>query len=199
MEKGVDTDKTALLERIDKLCAERGIKRTTAFEESGVKKNFGTNLKTSKPTYTKLKQLADYFNVTVEYLLGIENEAGSLNTYNKENLSLMLDWLKAHGYDISLDDQGQYIMEKDGQTDYYSEQDMIAQSEKVKQQAENGYDLAMQAWEQEHYPAEPSGYSRDELYILHVWSISSPLDHAKLLTLCGEIEKKESLGLVGAV
>lgn len=36
-----------LLERIDKLCARKGVNRTTAFIESKVGKNFKSNLKTA--------------------------------------------------------------------------------------------------------------------------------------------------------
>ena len=42
----------------------------TAFIESGVGKNFKSNLKTSNPSMGKLTMLAVYFNVPVNYLLG---------------------------------------------------------------------------------------------------------------------------------
>lgn len=40
-------NKDLLIERIAALCKEKGVNVTTAFEESGVGKNFRSNLKTS--------------------------------------------------------------------------------------------------------------------------------------------------------
>ena len=67
-------NKDLLIERIAALCKEKGVNVTTAFEESGVGKNFRSNLKTSNPSDKNLYLLAKYFNVTVEYLIGEENE-----------------------------------------------------------------------------------------------------------------------------
>ena len=47
-------NKTVLIDRIEKLCSERGITMNTAFMESGVGKNFKSNLKTANPTVGKL-------------------------------------------------------------------------------------------------------------------------------------------------
>ena len=66
----IKLDKDTLLSRIDVLCAEKNITRTTAFLESGVGKNFKSNLSTSNPSMGKLTILANYFGVTVEYLKG---------------------------------------------------------------------------------------------------------------------------------
>ena len=63
-------DKELLLFKIDSLCAERNITRTTAFLESGVGKNFKSNLSSANPSLGKLTMLANYFNVSVEYLKG---------------------------------------------------------------------------------------------------------------------------------
>ena len=62
------------MERITALCKEKGVNLTTAFEQSGVGKNFRSNLKTSNPSDKKLYLLAKYFNVSSEYLLGEETE-----------------------------------------------------------------------------------------------------------------------------
>lgn len=67
-------DKDTLLSRIDVLCAEKNITRTTAFLESGVGKNFKSNLSTANPSVGKLTMLANYFGVTVEYLKGETDE-----------------------------------------------------------------------------------------------------------------------------
>lgn len=59
-----------LLKRIDELCVEKGVKKTTAFVESHVGKNFASNLKTSSPSLKNLSLLADYFHCSVDYLTG---------------------------------------------------------------------------------------------------------------------------------
>ena len=59
-----------LLNRITFLCNEKGISLHTAFIESGVGKNFKSNMKTSCPSMGKITMLANYFEVSVDYLLG---------------------------------------------------------------------------------------------------------------------------------
>lgn len=60
-----------ILEKIDLLCSSNRVNRTTAFTESGVGKNFASNLCQGKtPSAEKIKMLADYFNVSTDYLLG---------------------------------------------------------------------------------------------------------------------------------
>ena len=69
-------NKTVLINRIEKLCAERNITLNTAFTESGVGKNFKSNLKTANPTLGKLTLLSIYFGVSREYLTGESNDRG---------------------------------------------------------------------------------------------------------------------------
>lgn len=66
-------DKQTLLKNIDFLCKQKGISRNTAFTESQVGKNFVSNMKKSNPTMGKITMLANYFNVSVDYLLGKED------------------------------------------------------------------------------------------------------------------------------
>ena len=70
-------NKTVLIDRIEKLCKERGINMHTAFTESGVGKNFKSNLKTANPTLGKLTMLALYFDVSCKYLTGESDKRGS--------------------------------------------------------------------------------------------------------------------------
>ena len=63
-------DKDLLIKRIELLCKERKIKPTTAYIESGVGKNFKSNLSIANPSLGKIILLAEYFNVSREYLLG---------------------------------------------------------------------------------------------------------------------------------
>lgn len=60
-----------LIQNIDKLSSKKGVNRTTALTQSGVGKNFIYNInKGSAPSSEKIQQLADYFNISTDYLLG---------------------------------------------------------------------------------------------------------------------------------
>lgn len=63
-----------LLSRLEHLCAKRGITMNAAFVESGVGKNFKSNLKTANPSTGKITMLANYFGVSVDYLIGKTSE-----------------------------------------------------------------------------------------------------------------------------
>ena len=68
-------NKDLILERIQNICNEKNITLNTAFVESGVGKNFKSNFKTANPSIGKITMLANYFGVSVDYLLGNTDEA----------------------------------------------------------------------------------------------------------------------------
>lgn len=60
-----------LIQNIESLSAAAGVNKTTALIKSGVGKNFIYNInKGSTPSSEKIQQLAAYFNVSTDYLLG---------------------------------------------------------------------------------------------------------------------------------
>lgn len=62
---------TIVISRIEKLCQARGINKTTAYVQSGVGKDFGSNIKKGNiPSSEKISALADYLNCSTDYLLG---------------------------------------------------------------------------------------------------------------------------------
>lgn len=78
-----------ILERIDAECAKKGIVRATALIESGAGRNFGSNLRSSKPSVEKIQLLADYFDVSVDYLLGRDpKDAPALSQKQRKVLEL---------------------------------------------------------------------------------------------------------------
>ena len=79
-----------LLSRLDSLCAEKGISLNVAFVESGVGKNFKSNLKTANPSIGKITMLANYFGVTVDYLIG-ETDEKSIPSLSDKFDSLLED------------------------------------------------------------------------------------------------------------
>lgn len=60
--------------RIKQLCKERGISMNSLEQELGFGKGYISKLDKSKPNISKIKKIADYFNVTSDYLIGSENE-----------------------------------------------------------------------------------------------------------------------------
>ena len=67
-------NKEILISRINELCKSRNITRTAAFKASNVGKNFISNLNKSNASEGKLTMLANYFDVSVEYLKGETDE-----------------------------------------------------------------------------------------------------------------------------
>lgn len=68
---------SALYERIEELCRARGINITVMCRESGVARGSLTDLKMGRIeglSARALGKLADYFEVPMEYLLGMETE-----------------------------------------------------------------------------------------------------------------------------
>ena len=62
---------TIMISRIEELCQKRGINKTTAFVQSGVGKDFSSNVKKGNvPSSDKISLLADYLNCSTDYLLG---------------------------------------------------------------------------------------------------------------------------------
>lgn len=142
-------NKELLMERITALCKEKGINLTTAFEQSGVGKNFRSNLKTSNPSDKNLYLLAKYFNVSIEYLLSEETE----EDLARKALGLVLEWLDDNGFEVQQDERDDYSIGKDGHYIYLSSADFTAESLRIKAVAEQGFELAMEKWEQKRFPS----------------------------------------------
>ncbi|VMH20881.1 phage transcriptional regulator, Cro/CI family [Streptococcus pneumoniae] len=58
------------LEKIKELAKKRGIPLTKLEESLGYSTNYFYTLKTKTPNSERLQQIADYFNVSTDYLLG---------------------------------------------------------------------------------------------------------------------------------
>lgn len=63
-------DKNIVLSKIMQLCEMKGISPNAAYVESGVGKNFKSNCSKSNPSIGKITMLANYFGVSVDYILG---------------------------------------------------------------------------------------------------------------------------------
>lgn len=142
-------NKDLLIERIDKLCKQKGVNMTTAFTSSGVGKNFRSNLKTADPSEKNLSLLAKYFNVSVEYLLGEEDEEALIH----RAIEVVLEWLTDNDYSVEEEENDTYSIGKDGQYIYLSHSDLAQESLRIKAAAQEGFELAMLSWQQKQFPA----------------------------------------------
>lgn len=68
-----------LKERIKTLCKKNGISMNKLEEELGFGKGYISKLETSNPNINKLQKIADYFDVTLDYLMsGDDKDANSI-------------------------------------------------------------------------------------------------------------------------
>lgn len=63
-----------IFERIKKLANKQGKSLQKVSEDLGLSTNYLYRLKTQQPTAEKLELIADYFHVSVDYLLGREED-----------------------------------------------------------------------------------------------------------------------------
>ncbi len=75
-----DFDVNCLVSRIELLCVQNGITKSKLFADCGMSRNTINNLKGgSIPSVDKIASIADYFNVSVDYLLGREESPVRVN------------------------------------------------------------------------------------------------------------------------
>lgn len=79
-------------ERIKELCKMNGISMNKLEEVLGFGKGYISKLGESTPNTAKIKKIADYFNVSVEYLMtGTEKEGGEKYYLNAETTRMAQD------------------------------------------------------------------------------------------------------------
>lgn len=92
-------DKSMLLtfDRIKELARKQGISINKLEENLGYSRNTIYNLKSSKPSAERLQQIADYFNVSTDYLLGrtdnpnIAKDDETIAGYTQDDLRKMAE------------------------------------------------------------------------------------------------------------
>ena len=73
-----------LLDRVKKLCISKGTSQSKLEQEIGISRGASYKWKNSSPSMKILKKLADYFNVSVEYLITGQEKEGGENYYLNE-------------------------------------------------------------------------------------------------------------------
>lgn len=86
----------SLFEKIKELCQKRGISINSLEETLGYSRNTIYSMKSKKPNAERLQEIADYFNVSTDYLLGrTDNPAiasdGTIADYTSDDLRKMAE------------------------------------------------------------------------------------------------------------
>lgn len=87
-------------DRIKELAKKQGLSINSLEEKLGYSRNTIYNLKNSKPSTERISEIADYFNVSTDYLLGrTDNPAIAGNSVTKAEIDLKKDAVKSFFYD----------------------------------------------------------------------------------------------------
>ena len=90
----------SLFEKIKELCQNRGISINSLEETLGYSRNTIYSMKNKKPNAERLQEIADYFNVSTDYLLGrTDNPAIAGDTITKAEIDLKKDAAESFFYD----------------------------------------------------------------------------------------------------
>lgn len=104
-----------MVKRIRELCNEKGISLSALGKELGLGKNAIARWDTNKPSIEKVEKVADYFDVSVDYLLGrtdipedpakalVWREGGSFSAATKDEQKIIEAFLA--GYKAQQEDQ----------------------------------------------------------------------------------------------
>nr|DAM47296.1 MAG TPA: repressor protein [Caudoviricetes sp.] len=88
------------LEKIKELALKRGISLQKVAEDLGYSINYLYTLKEKTPKSDRLQEIADYFNVSTDYLLGrTDNPAIAKDTVTKTEIDLKKDAAESFFYD----------------------------------------------------------------------------------------------------
>lgn len=87
-------------DRIKELAKKQGLSINSLEEKLGYSRNTIYNLKNSKPSTERISEIADYFNVSTDYLLGrTDNPAIAGNSVTKAEIDLKKDAAESFFYD----------------------------------------------------------------------------------------------------
>ncbi len=180
-------NKDLMLERLKLLCDSKGISMTTAFIESGVGKNFKSNLKTANPSKKNITILANYFDVPIEYLTG-ELEEKNITELAESD---MIKWLQNNGYFICENNNDTFSIKKEGKSYQISKNELEQESLKIKDFAKNGFDLAMQNWEKKIFYSEISTLSEEELFLVEAFRNTTRAGKARIYQIILNVQDDE--------
>lgn len=118
-------DNSYIVKTIKQLCNEKQITIASLLEDCGLTKSFIYDLEKRKtsPSCEKVSRIADFFNCTVDYLLGrAENSTASQKNisqaFTQEEIDLIMAYRQAEQNDRSIVDLAlhKYIQSEQGKT-----------------------------------------------------------------------------------
>ncbi|WP_173214357.1 MULTISPECIES: helix-turn-helix transcriptional regulator [unclassified Streptococcus] len=87
-------------DRIKELAKKQGLSINSLEEKLGYSRNTIYNLKNSKPSTERISEIADYFNVSTDYLLGrTDNPVIARDTVTKTEIDFKKDAAESFFYD----------------------------------------------------------------------------------------------------
>lgn len=89
----------SLFEKIKELCQKRGISINSLEETLGYSRNTIYSMKSKKPNAERLQEIADYFNVSTDYLLGRTDNPVIAGDKVKAEIDLKKDAAESFFYD----------------------------------------------------------------------------------------------------
>ncbi len=108
-------------EKIKKLADKQGISINKLEENLGLSRNTIYNIKTKKPSAERLQEIADYFNVSTDYLLG-----------RTDNPRIATDELRWQGQPVNVEDMANNVM-------MFSGRELTDEKKKIIQSIIEGY------------------------------------------------------------
>lgn len=154
------------INRLDMLLKSKNLTRKKFLEIMGMGKNQITNWEKHNilPNTSTLNAIAAYFNVSVEYLKGAEDE----ENYVSKVVEQVVEWLTDNGYEYSENDNN-VIVEKDGRYITLAISDFSNACMEIKKKSERGFELAMLDWERLNFPEKSFDLSDQERAILTIF------------------------------
>ena len=108
----------SVVERIQTLCVQKGLTLTGLERELNIGRGIIKRWASSSPNIDNIQKVADYFHVSVDYLLGREQKQVELNNRDKRDIAKKLEIIMddltgpegvlAYGGDVSEEDKELY-------------------------------------------------------------------------------------------
>lgn len=179
--------------RLDMLLKSKNLTRKKFLEIMGMGKNQITNWEkhNTLPNASTLNAVAAYFNVSVGYLKGDEDEEG----YVSRMMEQVVEWLTDNGYGYS-EDGNNVVVEKDGRYITLAMSDFSNECMAIKKKSERGFELAMLDWERLNFPEKSFDLSDQERAILTIFRETTEEGRlemiASFMSIKKNLEKKHS-------
>lgn len=177
---------------LSRLLQERGLTKKQFLSDMHFGKNQFTYWEKNNtlPNPSTLNAIAQYFNVSVEYLTGEAEYEDAASRAMGE----VLEWLEDNDYEIQEDETNTYSIGKNGHWCYFSNADFATESLAIKTVAEDGFELAMLDWERRHFETAALSFNEEEMFLLSTFRSLSRAGKAQVYQSLLNIRDSEQAG-----